>query len=120
MSGLCNAIMQSSFLMTVKLSGRFPIFSGLFESFVAFHANPLPAGNALVVVKKSQTIPLHLRIKPTCLSCQSEHSLSTDDTFSIFDGCRSAATASKTEYFMVLFFELVDRTNPASGDVSLS
>jgi hypothetical protein len=85
--------------MTVKLSGRFPIFSGLFESFVAFHANPLPAGNALVVVKKSQTIPLHLRIKPTCLSCQSEHSLSTDDTFSIFDGCRSAALREQDRIF---------------------
>ena len=69
MSVLCNAIMQSSFLMTVKLSGRFPIFSRLFQSLVAFHANPLPAGNALIVVEKSQTIPLHLRRKPTCLSC---------------------------------------------------
>jgi hypothetical protein len=99
MSEQFNAIMQSSFLMTVKLSGRFPIFSGLFESFVAFHANPLPARNALVVVKKSQTIPLHLRIKPTCLPCQSEHSLSTNDTFSIFDGCRSAALREQDRIF---------------------
>ena len=40
------------------------------KRLVAFHANPLPAGNALIVVEKSQTIPLHLRRKPTCLSRQ--------------------------------------------------
>jgi hypothetical protein len=91
--------MQSSFLMTVKLSGRFPIFSGLFQSLVAFHANPLPAGNALIVVKKSQTIPLHLRSKPTCLSRQTEHSLSTEDTFSIFDGNRAAALCEQDRIF---------------------
>jgi hypothetical protein len=91
--------MQSSFLMTVKLSGRFPIFSGLFQSLVAFHANPLPAGNALIVVKKSQTIPLHLWSKPTCLSRQTEHSLSPDDTFSIFDGSRAAALCEQDRIF---------------------
>ena len=99
MSGLCNAIMQSSFLMTVKLSGRFPIFSRLFQSLVAFHANPLPAGNALIVVEKSQTIPLHLRRKPTCLSRQTQHSLSADDTFSVFDSSRAAALCEQNRIF---------------------
>ena len=51
MSGLCNATMQSSFLMTVKLSGRFPIFSRLFQSLLALDANPLPASNAIIVVE---------------------------------------------------------------------
>ena len=95
MSGLCNAVTQSSFLMTVKLSGRFPIFSGLFQSLVAFHANPLPAGKAIIVVETSQTISLHLRRKPTCLSRQTEHSLSTDDTFGVFDSSRAAALSEQ-------------------------
>jgi hypothetical protein len=78
MSGLCNAIMQSSFLMTVKLSERFPIFSGLFQSLVAFHANPLPAGDALIVVEKSQTIPLHVS-QPACPGPDQGRELSAEE-----------------------------------------
>ncbi len=62
-------------------------FGGFLQGFVAFDYNSLPTGKALLVVKKSKTVPFHDGGQPSSLADKLQHLGATEYKLGVLNSC---------------------------------